>query len=241
MNCPSRTDEVGGHPEWNQNPSPLSNDLTTRQDLNGLANLRVSRKHLPTESPDLEEPQENDAERQGYGGLHEEQSSQRQMSSDRSGPRASITQTRNCIEDLTHGLRRSQTVKFAVSNPFVRGILNLASFVGPGFLVAVAYIDPGNYSTDVSAGADTKFRLLFIALMSNIFAVVLQSLSIRLGTVTGKNLSEHCRAHLPTWLNIAIYILAEAAIIATDVAEVRIVIKTTICWLLMLYRSLALL
>ena len=93
-------------------------------------------------------------------------------------------------------------------------------FVGPGFMVAVAYIDPGNYSTDVSAGVATRFKLLFIVLMSNIFAIVLQSLAIRLGTVTGMDLAQHCRAHLPRWLNLFLYALGEAAIIATDIAEV---------------------
>lgn len=93
-------------------------------------------------------------------------------------------------------------------------------FVGPGFMVAVAYIDPGNYSTDVAAGVATEFKLLFIVLMANVFAIVLQSLAIRLGTVTGLNLAEHCRAHLPRWLNLSLYILGEVAIIATDIAEV---------------------
>ena len=93
-------------------------------------------------------------------------------------------------------------------------------FVGPGFMIAVAYIDPGNYSTDIVAGASTRFKLLFIVLMSNVFAIFLQSLAIRLGTVTGLNLAEHCRRHLPRWLNFVLYILAEAAIIATDIAEV---------------------
>ena len=95
-------------------------------------------------------------------------------------------------------------------------------FIGPGFMVAVAYIDPGNYSTDVAAGVATQFKLLFIVLMSNIFAIVLQSLAIRLGTVTGMNLAEHCRAHLPRWLNIFLYVIGEAAIIATDIAEVSV-------------------
>lgn len=100
-------------------------------------------------------------------------------------------------------------------------LLKFGKFIGPGFMVAVAYIDPGNYSTDVAAGASTRFRLLFIVLMSNIFAILLQSLAVRLGTVTGMNLAESCRAHLPRWLNIALYLLAEGAIIATDIAEVR--------------------
>ncbi|KAK9327747.1 NRAMP family [Lipomyces starkeyi] len=98
--------------------------------------------------------------------------------------------------------------------------IKYAKFVGPGFLIAVAYIDPGNYATDVAAGAETKFALLFIVLMSNLFAIFLQSLCIKLGSVTGLNLAENCRAHLPKWLTIILYICAESAIIATDIAEV---------------------
>lgn len=87
-------------------------------------------------------------------------------------------------------------------------------------MISVAYIDPGNYSTDVAAGATFRFRLLFIVLMSNLFAIFLQSLCIKLGTVSGLNLAEACKEFLPKWLNIALYIMAEAAIIATDIAEV---------------------
>jgi metal iron transporter len=76
----------------------------------------------------------------------------------------------------------------------------------------VAYIDPGNYSTDVAAGATYRFRLLFIILMANFFAIYLQSLCIKLGTVTGLNLAEACRAFLPRWLNIVLYLMAEAAV-----------------------------
>jgi metal iron transporter len=81
-------------------------------------------------------------------------------------------------------------------------------------------IGTGNYATDVVAGASYKYRLLFVILMSNLIAIFLQSLCIKLGTVTGLNLAENCRAHLPPWLNYVLYAFAEAAIIATDVAEV---------------------
>lgn len=87
-------------------------------------------------------------------------------------------------------------------------------------MISVAYIDPGNYSTDVAAGVATKYKLLFIVLLSNVFAIVLQSLAVRLGTVTGLNLAQHCRANLPRWLNIILYIVGECAIVATDIAEV---------------------
>jgi hypothetical protein len=76
------------------------------------------------------------------------------------------------------GLRRSLRKAWDVLVKFSR-------FVGPGFLIAVAYIDPGNYATDVAAGAVTQYSLLFIVLMSNFFAIFLQSLCIKLGSVTG--------------------------------------------------------
>ena len=78
----------------------------------------------------------------------------------------------------------------------------------------------GNYATDVAAGASFRYRLLFIILMSNLFAIFLQSLCIKLGSVTGLNLAENCRANMPRWLNYVLYVFAEAAIIATDIAEV---------------------
>ncbi|KAF5607489.1 manganese transporter [Fusarium pseudoanthophilum] len=99
-------------------------------------------------------------------------------------------------------------------------LVKFLSFIGPGFIIAVAYIDPGNYSTDIAAGASYRFKLLFIVLLSNLFAIFLQSLAIKLGTVSGLNLAEACRAFLPRWLNIILYIFAEIAIIATDIAEV---------------------
>lgn len=85
-------------------------------------------------------------------------------------------------------------------------------------LTAAIYI--GNYATDVAAGASFRFRLLFMVLVSNVFAIFLQSLCIKLGSVTGLNLAQNCRAHLPKWLNLTLYLFAEVAIIATDMAEV---------------------
>lgn len=95
-----------------------------------------------------------------------------------------------------------------------------ASFIGPGIMVSVAYMDPGNYSTAVSSGADYQYSLLIIIFLSNLFAVILQCLCVKLGTVTGLDLAEMCRLNLPWWLNLSLYVCAEAAIIATDLAEV---------------------
>ena len=93
-------------------------------------------------------------------------------------------------------------------------------FVGPGFMIAVAYIDPGNYATDAAAGASYRFRLLFMVLLSNIFAIFLQALCIKMSTVTGLNLAEMNKAHCPRWLNYVLYFFGECAVIATDIAEV---------------------
>lgn len=93
-------------------------------------------------------------------------------------------------------------------------------FVGPGLMVSVAYMDPGNYSTSVAAGASNRYSLLFVVLFSNIIAIFYQSLCVKLGTVTGLDLSRSCRKHLPWYLNWTVYCFAECAIIATDIAEV---------------------
>ncbi|CCK68262.1 putative divalent metal ion transporter SMF3 KNAG_0A06000 [Huiozyma naganishii CBS 8797] len=95
-----------------------------------------------------------------------------------------------------------------------------AKFIGPGIMVSVAYMDPGNYATSVSGGAQYKYQLLFSVFISNIFAVLLQCLCVKLGTVTGHDLAENCRLHLPKGVNLTLYLFAEIAIIATDLAEV---------------------
>lgn len=112
---------------------------------------------------------------------------------------------------------------FSISSSFqtvIQSLVKFGHFLGPGFLVSVAYIDPGNYSTDVAAGAQYQYALLFIVLVANLFAVFLQSLCAKLGTVTGLNLAENCKEHLPKWVVIILYIFSEAAIVATDIAEV---------------------
>lgn len=94
------------------------------------------------------------------------------------------------------------------------------SFIGPGLIVSVSYMDPGNYSTSVSSGAMYEYKLCFIILLSNIFAIILQSLCVKLGTITGLDLAEMCRMNLPVHWNLLLYIFSELAIIATDLAEV---------------------
>lgn len=74
----------------------------------------------------------------------------------------------------------------------------------------------------MAAGATYQYRLLFVVLLANLFAIFLQTLCIKLGTVTGLNLAQACRLYLPPWINYGLYIFAEIAIIATDIAEVRL-------------------
>nr|UJH94433.1 Smf1 [Starmerella bombicola] len=93
-------------------------------------------------------------------------------------------------------------------------------FVGPGVQVSVAYMDPGNYSTDVQGGAGFQYKMLFVILLSTIIALYLQILSIRLGSVTGRDLAQSCYDHLPKYISWFVWLLAEAAILSTDVAEV---------------------
>ncbi|SCU87120.1 LADA_0E02124g1_1 [Lachancea dasiensis] len=104
--------------------------------------------------------------------------------------------------------------------PVVEVLRKFARFVGPGIIISVAYMDPGNYSTSVSGGAQFRYELLFVIFVSNIFALILQSLCVKLGTITGLDLAENCRRHLPHRLNLVVFFFSELAIIATDLAEV---------------------
>ncbi|KAI3852660.1 hypothetical protein MKX03_023852 [Papaver bracteatum] len=97
---------------------------------------------------------------------------------------------------------------------------NLFAYMGPGFLVSIAYIDPGNFETDLQAGAQYKYELLWIILVASCAALVIQSLAANLGVVTGKHLAEHCRAEYPRIPNFILWILAEISIVACDIPEV---------------------
>ena len=101
-----------------------------------------------------------------------------------------------------------------------RGIGNLRAYLGPGFLVAVGYMDPGNWATDIAGGSAFGYTLLSVILLSNLMAIVLQALSVRLGVGAGLDLAQACRARYSRPVSFALWVLAEIAIIATDLAEV---------------------
>ena len=100
------------------------------------------------------------------------------------------------------------------------GFKRLFAFLGPGYLVAVGYMDPGNWATALAGGSKFGYALLFVALLSNIMAIVLQALCARLGIATGRDLSQACRDAYPRPVVWALWLLAELAICATDLAEV---------------------
>ncbi|XP_020232275.1 metal transporter Nramp6 isoform X1 [Cajanus cajan] len=104
--------------------------------------------------------------------------------------------------------------------PDRRSWKNLFAYMGPGFLVSIAYIDPGNFETDLQSGAQYKYELLWIILVASCAALVIQSMAANLGVVTGKHLAEHCRAEYPRVPNFILWIIAEIAIVACDIPEV---------------------
>ncbi|KAG6543804.1 hypothetical protein Mapa_014644 [Marchantia paleacea] len=107
-----------------------------------------------------------------------------------------------------------------VDVPDRRGWRKLMAYVGPGFLVSIAYIDPGNFESDLQAGARYQYQLLWVILLASCFALIIQSLAANLGVVSGKHLSEHCRSEYPRNINLGLWLLAELAIVASDIPEV---------------------
>lgn len=96
----------------------------------------------------------------------------------------------------------------------------LLAFTGPGYLVAVGYMDPGNWATDLAGGSKFSYALLSVILISNCMAIVLQYLALKLGIVTGRDLAQACRDHYSKKITLFLWILAEIAIIACDLAEI---------------------
>jgi manganese transport protein len=109
------------------------------------------------------------------------------------------------------------TVSVSQSPQIWRRILG---FVGPGFLIAVGYMDPGNWATDLAAGSRYGYSLLFVIMLSNLMAILLQSLSIKLGIATEMDLAQACRARTSKPVAIGLWVVAEIAIAACDLAEV---------------------
>ncbi len=117
-------------------------------------------------------------------------------------------------ESLSDAFR---TVKIPRRSSLMRKVL---AYMGPGFLISVGYMDPGNWATDLEGGARYGYRLLWVVLLSNLMAILLQTLCVRLGLATGQDLAQACRQHFRKPAAIALWILCELAIVACDLAEV---------------------
>ena len=125
---------------------------------------------------------------------------------DRTTPRTSLTdRTRRQMREALEGRRR--------------GLGLVLPFFGPAVVTSVAYIDPGNFATNIQAGARYGYQLLWVVLFANLIAMLFQALSAKLGIVTGRNLAELCRERFPKPVVIAMWLVSEIAAMATDLAE----------------------
>ncbi len=111
-------------------------------------------------------------------------------------------------------------VHSSVALPKVKGWRRILAFLGPAYLISVGYMDPGNWATDIAGGSAFGYKLIWVLLMSNLMALLLQSLSARLGIVRGLDLAQASRHTYPPFINLPLYVLAEVAIAACDLAEV---------------------
>ncbi|WP_407307009.1 Nramp family divalent metal transporter [Desulfosporosinus sp. SB140] len=100
-----------------------------------------------------------------------------------------------------------------------KGIRALLPFLGPAFVASIAYMDPGNFATNISSGSEFGYNMLWVAVLANMMAMLLQNMSAKLGIATGKNLPELCRAHFSRWTSLTMWGISELAAMATDLAE----------------------
>ncbi len=100
-----------------------------------------------------------------------------------------------------------------------RGLRAVLPFIGPAFVACVAYIDPGNFATNIAGGAQFGYNLLWVVIYANIMAMIIQTLSAKLGIATGRNLPELMHAHFPPWIIWPLWVVAEIMAMATDLAE----------------------
>lgn len=114
----------------------------------------------------------------------------------------------------------ASTLNASVPVNQARGWRRFLAFSGPAYLVSIGYMDPGNWAADVEAGSRFGYRLLWVLMVSNLLAILLQTLSARLGIATGRDLAQSCRDHYPRHVNYALWALCEVAIAACDLAEV---------------------
>lgn len=124
---------------------------------------------------------------------------------------------------LKHNMGNSESlseVNQSVNTDKRKGWKRILAFLGPAYLVSVGYMDPGNWATDIAGGSQFGYQLIWVLLMSNLIALLLQSLSTRLGIVRGLDLAQATRNTYPKWVNLPLFVLAQTAIVACDLAEI---------------------
>ena len=114
---------------------------------------------------------------------------------------------------------RTVTTAREVLSGRARGWRSYLAFAGPAVIASIAYMDPGNFATNIQGGAKYGYELLWVVLLANVIAMLFQALSAKLGIVTGKNLAEHCRERFPGPVVVAMWVVSEIAAMATDLAE----------------------
>src|SRR5206468_8388364 len=124
------------------------------------------------------------------------------------------------VEDVLPGEAAVAHAARASLNGHARGIARIWPFLGPAFIAAVAYVDPGNFATNIAGGAKFGYLLLWVVLAANLIAMLVQTQSAKLGIATGRNLAELCRESFSRRTSIGLWIQAEIVATACDVAEV---------------------
>jgi manganese transport protein len=131
--------------------------------------------------------------------------------------RVSSTKTKNIHSDDSTFVNNATQVLAGHSEK--RGLARLLPFLGPAFIASVAYVDPGNFATNIQGGAQFGYILLWVIVVSNLMAMLIQTLSAKLGIATGMNLAEQCRIHFPRPVVLGMWVVMELVAIATDLAE----------------------
>src|SRR5579885_2239902 len=132
---------------------------------------------------------------------------------------ADAMKSKRGAQEVAAGDRRTVAAARATLAGKGRGIWRVLPFLGPAFIASVAYIDPGNFATNIQGGSAFGYQLLWVILASNLMAVLLQTLSAKLGIASGRNLPQLCREHFPRPLSLSLWVMAEIGAMATDLAE----------------------
>lgn len=121
---------------------------------------------------------------------------------------------------LTNNHKSLDEVNASVNTSSKGGFKKLLAFIGPAYMISVGYMDPGNWATDIEGGSKYGYSLIWVLVMSNLIALLLQSHCVRLGVVSGRDLAQASKDHYSKFINYFLYVLAEIAIAACDLAEV---------------------